>query len=124
MYFLIDASLPRDVARLIMIHGHQAVDVRDVGLRHAHDSKIAAPAQSHRIALISADFDFADIRIYPPSKYSGLVIIDRPEDATVAEVLDLVERFFAHGKLLLELTGRLVIVDKRRIRIRPPLLES
>jgi hypothetical protein len=121
LQFLIDASLPRDAARLIVIHGYEAVDVRDVGLRHADDSTIAAFAQSNQMVLISADFDFADIRIYPPANYFGLVIIDRPEDATIAGILDLVERFFAHRELLTDLPGRLVIIDRQRIRIRPPL---
>lgn len=121
MQFLIDASLPRDIAKLLLASGHEALDVRDVGLRHASDPAIAAHAQSHLQALISGDFDFGDIRVYPPSKYFGLVIVDRPDDATVAEVLELVERFLAHHDLLKNLVGRLVVVDKRRIRIRPPL---
>jgi predicted nuclease of predicted toxin-antitoxin system len=106
LLFLIDASLPRNVAKLILIHGHEPVDVRDVDLRHADDSIIAAHAKSHQMALISGDFDFADIRIYSPSSYFGLVIIDRPEDATIAEVLELMERFFAHRDLLEQLTSR------------------
>jgi predicted nuclease of predicted toxin-antitoxin system len=122
--FLIDASLPRDVAKLFLACGHGAIDVRDIGLRHADDPKIAAHAKSLRLTLISCDFDFGDIRIYPPSDYFGLVIIDRPDNATVAQILELVERFLAHHDLLNNLVGRLVVVDKRRIRIRPPLPES
>src|SRR4051794_1141498 len=107
--FLIDASLPRATADLFAPHAHEAVDVRDVGLRHAEDSDVAGYARSHELPLISADFDFADIRVYPPSDYLGLVIIDRPEDSTVAEVLTLIERFLEHRELVANLTGRLVI---------------
>jgi hypothetical protein len=73
------------------------------------------------MALMSADFDFGDIRVYPPSSYFGLVIIDRPENATVPDVVRLVDRLFSHGEILSELVGRLIIVDSHRIRIRPPL---
>ncbi len=121
MQFLIDASLPRAVALLFPPHGHHALDVRDIGLRHAADADIAAHAQFHQMALVSADFDFADIRIYPPSSYFGLVIIDRPEDATVAEVGELISQFLTHADVVSNLAGRLVIVDKRRMRVRPPL---
>ena len=121
MQFLIDASLPRAVAPLFTAHGHQAVDVRDIGLRRATDPEIAAHAQAHRWALVSADFDFADIRIYPPSNYHGRVVIDRPEGATVAEVIQLVGSFLRQNELIANLAGRLIIVDERRIRIRPPL---
>ncbi len=119
MQFLIDASLPRAVALLFPAHGHQAVDVRDIGLRHATDPEIAAHAQTHQMALVSADFDFADIRNYPPSNYLGLVVIDRPEGATVADVTRLVERFLSRNELVVNLAGRLIVVDQRRIRIRP-----
>jgi predicted nuclease of predicted toxin-antitoxin system len=119
--FLIDASLPRAVANMFAPHGHQAIDIRDIGLRRAPDAVVAAYAQSHQMPLVSADFDFADIRIYRPSDYFGLVIIDRPEDATVVEVVRLVEKFLGHNQIIAYLTGRLVIVDRARIRVRPPL---
>ena len=122
MVFLIDASLPRDVAKLFLANAHTAVDVRDVGLRHATDPEIAAYAQTNQMALMSADFDFGDIRVYPPSSYFGLVIIDRPENATVPDVVKLVDRLLSHGEILSKLVGRLIIVDSHRIRIRPPLL--
>jgi len=119
--FLIDASLPRDVARIIASHGHQGIDVRDIGLRSADDSVIASHAQAQRIALISGDFDFADIRVYPPQDYFGLVIIDRPEHPTVAQVLAMVERLLTHHNLLANLVGRLIIVDEWHIRVRQPV---
>lgn len=121
MEFLIDASLPRDVAKLVRAKGHAAVDVRDIGLRRAIDPEIAAHAYRNRMALMSADFDFGDIRLYPPSSYFGLVIIDRPQNATVPDVANLVERFLGQTDLITNLVGRLVIVDSQRIRIRPPL---
>ena len=124
MRFLIDASLPRSVATLFPAHGHEALDVRDIGLRHAKDPQIAAHAKSHQMPLVSGDFDFADIRIYPPDEYFGLVISDRPEDAAVAEVLELVRRFLARDDIMAHLAGRLAIIDGRRIRVRPRLPDS
>jgi len=119
--FLIDASLPRDVAKLIASHGHQGVDVRDIGLRCAPDSAIAAYAHDHQMVLVSADFDFGDIRLYPPENHFGVVIIDQSRAIAVADILLLINRFFNQSELLAFLTGRLVIVDDHHIRIRPPL---
>ena len=121
MQFLIDASLPRAVVKLFPPRGHQAIDIRDIGLRRAPDADVAAHARAHRMALVSADFDFADIRIYPPSDYFGLVIIDRPEDSTAVEVVKLTEKFLSHDQIIANLSGHLVIVDRARIRVRPPL---
>jgi predicted nuclease of predicted toxin-antitoxin system len=119
--FLVDASLPRAIAELLQRYGHQPIDVRDIGLRLAADSAIAEHARLQQLALITADFDFADIRLYPPAQYFGIVVIDRPDDATVAQVLAMVERFSLQRELLLHLVGRLVIVDAWRIRVRPAL---
>ena len=42
MSFLIDEDLPRSVGDLIWRHGHEAIDISDIGLRGAKDSRIAA----------------------------------------------------------------------------------
>jgi predicted nuclease of predicted toxin-antitoxin system len=73
MHFLNDASLPRSAAVLLRRLGHGATDIRDAGMRDAPDGTIAAYAKSNHLALVTRDFDFADIRNYPPSLYQGIV---------------------------------------------------
>jgi len=123
MHFLIDASLPRSTAELIRRAGHRATDVRDVGSTLAADQQIAEYARANAYTVITADFDFADIRFYPPQQYHGIVVIDRPENATVARVLEIVGRFLGETDVLLALPGRLAIVDQDRIRLRPAIDE-
>lgn len=41
MRFLIDADLPRSTKALLEKYSHEAIDVRDIGLRHAKDPVIA-----------------------------------------------------------------------------------
>ena len=62
MTFLVDADLPRSAADVVRCPGYDAVDVRDIGLRHADDSEIAGHAQREHLCLVTGDFDFADIR--------------------------------------------------------------
>lgn len=45
MRFLVDESLPRSAATLLQQLGHDAVDVRDAGLRGADDEAIATHAR-------------------------------------------------------------------------------
>ena len=40
--------MPRDVAKLFLAHGHQALDVRDIGLCHSQDAEIAEHSRSHK----------------------------------------------------------------------------
>ena len=90
MRFLIDADLPRATGEALRRAGHDAFDVRDIGLGDAKDHEIAVYAQAHKLCLLTGDFDFADIRNYPPHSY----------------------------EVLTRLPGRLAIVEPGRVRIR------
>lgn len=102
MKFLIDEDLPRSASEVIQRYGFEAVHVQDIGLRGAKDSQIAHYARSNKLSLLTGDFDFSDVRNYPPSQYAGLVIVSVPSDATAQLILHL----------------KLVIVEPGRIRIR------
>ena len=62
MQFLVDEDLPRSTSDLLRSYKHEAVDVRDIGLRGAKDSQIASYAQSRDLCLVTGDFDFSAIR--------------------------------------------------------------
>jgi predicted nuclease of predicted toxin-antitoxin system len=119
--FLVDASLPRATGDLIRAHGHQAWDVRDIGLGSAPDQDIADHARQHQLALISGDQDFGNVLVFSPADYFGLVIIRPPDGATTAVVLSLVEQFLNDAKVMANLPGHLIIVGPGRIRCRPPI---
>jgi predicted nuclease of predicted toxin-antitoxin system len=119
VHFVVDASMPRSTAALIRSHGHQATDVRDIGLGGAPDEDIAVHAQANQLAIISRDFDFADIRNYPPDQYAGIVVIELPCTATAPMILNLVDIFLRQAQTLNDLPGRLAIVEPGRVRLRP-----
>ena len=81
MKFLLDANMPRSAASLLRELGHEVEDVRDVLPNGADDATVAAHVQARQIVLITRDFDFADIRNYPPNKYSGIIVLDLPDDS-------------------------------------------
>ena len=119
MRFLVDASLPRSAAPRLQRLGHDAVDVRDLGMRSAPDDLIAAHAQRNQQALVTRDFDFADTRNYPPADYAGIVVLQLPDDATAAQVVTLLETFVRRHDWLERVSGRLAILEVWRIRFRP-----
>lgn len=119
MRFLIDADLPRSIKPLLERFGHEALDVRDVGLRSAKDSAIAQYAQAHRACLLTGDFGFADIRNYPPENYFGIVVLVLPHDATASFILHLLEEVLRQDEMIAQFPRRLAIVEAGRIRLRP-----
>ncbi len=119
--FLVDASLPRATGDLLRQYGHQATDVRDVGLGTASDQDIADYARQHQLAVVSGDQDFGNVLLFPPANYHGLVVIRPPDAAAVAGLLSLVEQFLNDAKVMGNLPGHLIIVEPGRLRCRPPI---
>jgi predicted nuclease of predicted toxin-antitoxin system len=117
--FLLDANMPRRAADAIRAHGHECIDVRDIGLGGAPDSLIAAHARDHGLALLTRDGDFGDVRNYPAQEYPGIVVLDLPDDATAATVVALIESLMKQDDVLKVLPGRLAIVQMGRVRLRP-----
>lgn len=119
MWFLIDADLPRPTADLVRSLGHRATDVRDIGLGASPDHLIAAYAHTHSLCLLTGDFDFADVRRYPPEFFSGIVVFVFPNDANRDTILNLIQAFFKDRAILEKLPGRLAIAEPGRVRLRP-----
>jgi hypothetical protein len=65
---------------------------------------------------VTVDFDFANVRVYPPDQYSGLIVL-RPRAQTIPAIESLTEqmvRYLASEALV----GQLWIVEEQRVRIR------
>jgi hypothetical protein len=116
MKFKIDENLPVEVANLIRQAGYDAVTVLEQHLGGAPDPEIASVCQEEGRASITLDTGFADIRVYPPVQFPGLVVLrlyrqDKPY------VLDAI------GRLIPLLSSEplehfLWIVEDTRLRIR------
>jgi hypothetical protein len=71
------------------------------------------------LILLTRDFDFADIRNYPPENYFGLIVLQLPDDATAKQVNQTLESFLRNAQFLEKISGRLAIVEFWRVRFRP-----
>ncbi|GAB4425679.1 MAG: hypothetical protein Kow0031_05300 [Anaerolineae bacterium] len=96
--------------------GYDAGTIFDQQMVGEPDHNIAADCLAEKRSIVRLDTDFADIRVYPPAKYSGIIVMrlrrhDKPY------VLGIVQRWM---KALSQepLIGKLWIVDERQIRIR------
>ncbi len=58
MKFIVDAQLPPAFARMLCEFGHEAVAVREVGLRDAEDGPIWQYALEHGAVIVTKDEDF------------------------------------------------------------------
>jgi predicted nuclease of predicted toxin-antitoxin system len=114
--FLLDENLSPLHARTVRSLGHDAVSVVELGLSGADDSVVRASAIEDDRILITLDGDFANVLRFPPAGTPG-VLRFRVHPAT-EQAID----FALRGAILrldgMDLHGKLVVVDGRRIRIR------
>lgn len=119
MKFLLDANMPRSAASLLRELAHEVEDVRDVLPGGAADIAVAAHAIQQQAILVTRDFDFADIRNYPPQNFIGIIVLQLPDDANAPQVNRALRSFVENPALLARLPGRLAIVETWRVRFRP-----
>jgi len=118
MKFVVDASLPPSVVELLRSAGHEAQHVSAFGLGAADDRDIGEYSRAHRACLLTADFDFADLRDFVPRDYTGIVIFALPRWHTMLLIEVLVAEFLAQLDDQRPLEGKLLIVEPGRIRVR------
>ena len=116
MKFKLDENLPIEAAALIQAGGHEVATVFQEGLAGEDDALLAERIRTERRVLLTLDSDFGDIRLYPPGRYSGIIVL-RLKNQDKPSVLALVERV---RRLLSpqQLERCLWIVEPGRIRIR------
>lgn len=112
----LDENMPVEAAELLRAAGWECDTVFDEALSGAEDPDIAARCRAEARVLFTLDLDFADIRAYPPSEYTGIVVF-RPSEPSRSRVLSLLQR--ATPVLTAEWAeNRLWIVEPGRVRIR------
>ncbi len=116
MQFKMDENLHPDLAEYFRERGHDAVTVWDEGLRGRSDRDIVDRCRAEGRVLLSFDLGFADIRVYPPAQYPGLIVL-RLENQSRQQLMDV-------APMVLDLLGRerlvgsLWIVDELSVRVR------
>jgi predicted nuclease of predicted toxin-antitoxin system len=96
--FFIDESTPAQTVKFLQDLGYEIIKVKDVGLRGAKNSEIFDKAQELGVCLITADLDFGDIRVYPPSSHHGIIVLRvSPKDFSeeLVSIHKILERFLA-----------------------------
>jgi predicted nuclease of predicted toxin-antitoxin system len=116
MKFKLDENLPLEIADAFRDTGHEIDSVQSEGLTGASDQEILERVQAENQVLLTMDKGIADVRLFPPSKYHGIVLF-RPSSSGRGEVLRFVQQALT-DLISLELSGHLAIVTSRGIRIR------
>lgn len=116
MKFKTDENLPVEACELLKGHGHDALTVLDQKMGGIADEQLITVCQTEERTLITLDWDFSDIRHYPPSKHSGIVLLKLTSQSKKSATR-LLEKMLSLLKVE-TLRGKLWIIEENRIRIR------
>ena len=98
--------------------GHEAVHADDEGLGRAADERIADYGVATGRCIVTGDFDFADLRNYPPKQYHGIVVLTIPRGAGSPYMRILLAELFRYLQRGGTVDAKLLIVEPGRIRVR------
>ena len=114
MRLLVDENVRREVRDFLASFGSAKYVPRG-----ASDTSVARVAQAERRIFVTHDKDFTNALVYPPEKYSGIVVIRI--HPPIADIIN-----GALSRLLSQydentLKGRIVILEADGFLVNPPL---
>lgn len=116
MKFRLDENLPAELLDDLRATGHETDSVPAEQLTGASDTVLLNRAKSEDRVLLTMDKGVADVRVYPPHLYAGVVLF-RPPSSGRGAVLAFVRRRLP---VVLERVqpGRLLVITERSARMR------
>jgi hypothetical protein len=114
--FKLDENLPVELLDDLRAAGHEADGLRDEGLIGAPDDVVLDLVRREGRVLLTLDKGIADVRAYPPKAHAGIVLF-RPPASGRGTTLSFVRRYLASLSEL-ELSGRLLVITDRGLRLR------
>jgi predicted nuclease of predicted toxin-antitoxin system len=112
----LDENLPAELLDDLRAAGCDATTVDEEGLTGAADDLLLEQVRREGRAIFTMDKGVADVRVYPPERYAGIVLF-RPTSAGRGAVLAFVRANLA-PILDHDISGRLLVVSDRGIRSR------
>ena len=112
----VDEDLPNLATQRLRERGYAAESVIEQGMGGWKDAELWQAVQAEGRFLITADKDFADIRLYPPGAHAGVLLL-RPDEDGIQPLLLVLERVLAQYDLT-TLIGTVTVATSRHIRVR------
>ncbi len=122
MRLLIDMNLSLRLAEQLRADGHDALHVREIGLRDASDAEIFAAALNDGRVIITCDLDFAKLNALAMDTRAGVLLV-RLRNTRVDNVAPRLRNAIVNPGWTLQ-RGAMVTVDEDRYRVRAAPTDS
>lgn len=117
--FFVDHCIPGSVIRILRDAGYEVLRMRDYIPVDSPDQLVISKAQELNAILLSLNGDFANIVIYPPASFQGIVSLQvRNHPEIIPQLLERLRAYFLAHEDIEHYSGRLLIAETHRIRSR------
>jgi len=114
-----DHCVSNQIVEFLENMGHKVLLLREVMSHDSPDHSVIAKGKELNAILISLNGDFADIVIYPPSDYNGIIALQvRNHPETIPHILERLNKYFSAFPDMDHYRGRLILVETHRIRVK------
>ena len=116
MKLKLDENLSERGCALLADEGHDVSTVARQGMESEPDTRVIEVCRQEGRALVTLDLDFANPLTFRPSDYPGIAVLRLPKKGSAKDFLEVIQTL-ATGLKKQELTGKLWIVERGRIRV-------
>ncbi len=113
---MVDEDLPRQATQILKDYDYDAISVFEHGLSGTKDPQLWIAIQKDERFLVTADKGFGDIRVYPPGKHFGILLL-RPDEDGIRPVIELLKKVLESYRLE-DLVGITTVANPKGIRLR------
>jgi len=115
LVFLVDECVSNQTVIFLEKLGCNVTKVQNIGLEGKEDEIILKYAQERNLTLVTYDRGFGNIRKYPPSTHSGIIIIKVYNLTSLENCHKVLEKLLEKEKRFKE---TLFVVDEKKYRKR------
>lgn len=109
--------MPHFANAFLSKYGHDVHNVYDEALGGQSDTSVAAACQREKRTLLTLDVDFCNVKRYPPSEYSGIIVL-RPHRQTFDQISEILFRIAEKTDFTEQsVSGHIWVVTAYNIRI-------
>ena len=117
--FFADHCVSNAIIQPLRHAGHEALRLRDHLPIESADGVVIERAQQLDSLLLSLNGDFADIVIYPPANYRGIIALQvRNHPEIIPQLMARLQGYLSSRSEMAYYRGKLLVVEVHRIRVR------
>ena len=117
MKFLVDENLPKSLAIKLVTKGYDTLDLREMGKIGIPDEEVGKLASKENRILITSNYKhFANILLFPPKDFPGIIAIRMPH-CSINTVVEHVIKVISSIKET-DIIHSLIVLEPHRIRKR------